>query len=164
MKTSIISNPRILGAALALVCSLTLSQTTEAKDHRGRANKNNDVRRLYASHPRSGFTVTLGTGYAGHGYYYGPPNSPYYYQRPDVMYYASRELVPRSYYGHSGYNGNSMGADVQRALARRGYYNGYVDGQIGPQSSRAIARYQQDQGLRVTGSISPGLLNSLGLH
>lgn len=181
MKPSFIPNPRLLGAALALVCSLTLSPTTEAKDHQGKSHqgkanqgkanhgkdyrgKTSDVRRLYASHPRSGFSVTLGTGYAGHGYYYGPPNSPYYYQRPDVMYYATRELVPRSYYGHSGYNGNSMGADVQRALARRGYYNGYVDGQIGPQSSRAIARYQRDQGLRVTGSISPGLLSSLGLR
>ena len=154
----------MLGAALALVCSLTLSPTTQAKDHRGRASNTDEARQLYASHPRSGFTVTLGTGYAGRGYYYGPPDSPYYYQRPDVMYYATRELVPRSYYGHSGYSGNSLGAEVQRALASRGYYGGYIDGQIGSQSSRAIARYQQDHGLRVTGSISPGLLTSLGLH
>ena len=80
------------------------------------------------------------------------------------MYYASSALVPRSYYGHSGYSGNSMGADVQRALARSGYYRGSIDGQIGPQSSRAIARYQQDHGLRMTGTISQGLLNSLGLQ
>ena len=108
--------------------------------------------------------MTLGDGYAGRGYYYGPPDSAYYYQRPDVMYYATRELVPRSYYGYSGYSGNSMNASVQRALARRGYYGGHIDGQIGPQSSRAISRYQQDHGLRDTGSISPGLLSSLGMH
>jgi len=154
----------MLGAAMALVCSLTLSATTQAKDHRGRAGNTVNSQQLYASHPRSGFTVSLGNGYAGRGYYYGPPDSPYYYQRPDVMYYATRELVPRSYYGHSGYSGNSMGANVQRALASRGYYGGYIDGQIGPQSSQAIARYQQDHGLRVTGSISPGLLGSLGLQ
>ena len=159
----------MLGAALALVGSLTFSPTVQAKDHgkskhRSSGGDAGDARQLYASRPRSGFTVTLGTGYAGRGYYYGPPDAPYYYQRPDVMYYATRELVPRSYYGHSGYSGNSVGAEVQRALANHGYYGGYIDGQIGPQSSRAIARYQQDHGLRVTGSISPGLLTSLGLH
>ena len=80
------------------------------------------------------------------------------------MYYATRALVPRSYYNRSGYSGNSVSADVQRALAKRGYYGGYIDGQIGPQSSRAIARYQRNHGLRVTGSINQGLLRFLGLY
>jgi hypothetical protein len=170
MKTLSITNLRFPGAAaMALACSLALAPTSQAKDHgmpdhRSKKSHNDDARRSYSSHPRSGFTVTLGTGYAGRGYYYGPPNSAYYYQRPDVMYYATRELVPRSYYGQSRYSGNSVGVDVQRALARRGYYRGSIDGQIGPQSSRAIARYQQDHGLRMTGNISQGLLNSLRLQ
>ena len=49
-------------------------------------------------------------------------------------------------------------------LARRGYYNGPLDGAIGPKSSRAISRYQRDNGLRQTGTISQSLLRSLGLQ
>lgn len=181
MKALSIPSPRLLGtAAVAAVCWLALPQTTQARDHgdppyqsRGRHsgnnnynhnnNYNNQASSAYLSLPRTGFTLTLGTGYAGRGYYYGPPNSSYYYQRPGVMYYATREAAPREYYGQSSYGGNSMGASVQSALARRGYYRGYIDGQIGPQSSRAIARYQSEQGLRVTGGINASLLRSLGL-
>ena len=155
---------------MALVCALILPETAQAKEHgwsgkRSKTRHHDDDRRNYSSHPSSGFSLTLGTGYAGRGYYYGPPNSAYYYQRPDVMYYATRDAVPRRYFGQSsyGYSGNSMGTSVQRALARQGYYRGYIDGQIGPQSSRAIASYQQQHGLRVTGNINDSLLRSLGL-
>jgi len=55
----------------------------------------------------------------------------------------------------------STGADVQRALARRGYYHGPVDGDIGPGTRRAIARYQSANGLRPTGEINSSLLRSL---
>ncbi len=57
----------------------------------------------------------------------------------------------------------SIEADVQRALARRGYYYGPVDGDIGPGTSRAIRRYQYSHGLPVTGDIDRYLLRSLGL-
>lgn len=119
-------------------------------------------RQYYTSRPRSTFVLALGTGYAGRGYYYGPANSSYYYERSEVRYYATREAAPREYWGRGGNDG--YGSQVQRALAQRGYYHGYVDGAIGPQSSRAIARYQADQGLRQTGSINSSLLRSLGLQ
>ena len=38
------------------------------------------------SRPRSSFTLSQGTGYAGPGYYYGPPQVPYPYQGPDTRY------------------------------------------------------------------------------
>jgi hypothetical protein len=89
---------------------------------------------------------------------------PYYYQAPGVRYYATRSVVPREYLG-GGYSSSYGGTDaaVQSELARRGYYHGPIDGDIGPGSSRAIARFQADHGLPVTGSITSSLLRSLGL-
>ena len=118
----------------------------------------------YLSRPRTSFTLNLGTGYAGRGYYYGPPDVPYYYERSDVRYYRTRELAPREYWGRSYSSQASVGASVQQALAGRGYYRGPIDGQIGPYSRREIARYQADHGLLPTGSISASLLRSLGLQ
>jgi len=58
---------------------------------------------------------------------------------------------------------NSLEAAVQLALARNGYYNGPIDGDLGSRSRRAIANYQQDRGLRITGYPNSSLLSSLGL-
>src|ERR1035437_1222880 len=170
MRTLSISNGRVLGPViLAVACLLALPQTSPAKDH-GNQDKHNkwrqngNARQTYASRPGSSFILTLGTGYAGRGYYYGPPNSEYYYERPDVRFYATREAAPREYY-HQAHRGEyNLGTAVQRALSSRGYYRGPIDGEIGRGSQRAIARYQQEQGLRVTGDISPSLLRSLGLN
>ncbi len=117
----------------------------------------------YHSRPRSSFTLNFGLGYAGRGYYYGPPGESYYYHRPEVQYYRTRELAPREYQGYD-YGAMSVGASVQQALAQRGYYRGGIDGQIGPYSRRSIARYQADHGLRPTGLITSSLLRSLGLE
>jgi hypothetical protein len=171
MNRSILFTPFLATVILAAAC--LLPQAAEGKDkHRSkgrseiappRDSRHDDdgARRSYRSHPSSGFVLSFGTGYAGRGYYYGPPRSPYYYERPEVRYYATREAARREYYSRG--DNNSSGASVQQALRRRGYYHGPVDGQIGPQSRRAIARYQQERGLRVTGGISPSLLHSLGL-
>lgn len=171
---------RVLSTAtIALFCLLAFPIDAYAKGPKGfqhgsgkeSKNKNykqndrdGDDRRVYASHPRSGFALTYGNGYAGQGYYYGPPRSRYYYQRSDVRYYASREAAPREYYSNDAYSGGGMDSAVQRELARRGYYQGYVDGQIGPKSQRAIASYQQDRGLRPTGIIDSSLLESMGIR
>jgi peptidoglycan hydrolase-like protein with peptidoglycan-binding domain len=58
---------------------------------------------------------------------------------------------------------DSIDADVQRALRRRGYYHGPIDGDIGPGSRSAIREYQADHGLRMTGRIDGSLIRSLGL-
>jgi Putative peptidoglycan binding domain len=177
---SVTSIPKLGYVALAALSVLALAPLSYAKDkdddkhghsRKSKSHKSDHddhdhddhARQVYSSHPRSGFILSLGTGYAGRGYYYGPPNSSYYYQRPDVHYYATREAAPREYYGRESYGANSTDIAVQRALARVGYYQGSIDGQIGPQSQRAIARYQQDHGLRPTGVITQSLLNSLGL-
>ena len=117
-----------------------------------------------------GYVVAPGDGYAGRGYYYGPPNTSYYERRDGVRYYSDYENVP-SGYRTSGQESPridqretvSIGASVQQALARNGYYNGTVDGVIGRKSHRSIAAYQQDKGLAITGDINSALLASLGL-
>jgi hypothetical protein len=66
-------------------------------------------------------------------------------------------------YPYYGYGGGSVGAEVQSALSQQGYYQGPVDGVVGPGTQAAIAAYQRDNGLRVTGTITPDLLNNLGV-
>lgn len=91
-----------------------------------------------------------------------PLYRPAYYHRP--AYYAPYGYS--SYYrpSVSYYSRPSLAADVQIALARRGYYYGEIDGIIGPQSRSAIRRYQASYGLPVTGSIDYPLMRSLALR
>jgi His-Xaa-Ser repeat protein HxsA len=127
-------------------------------------------------------------GYGGYGGYYGGGRSyyrsysscyarPYAYARPAYYpYYSSYYApsvsfaytsAPRTYYRSAPVDysdaSSSIEADVQQALKRRGYYDGRVDGDIGPASRAAIRAYQDDRGLRPTGRIDSSLLNSLGL-
>ena len=171
-------------AALALSFAAAVPQTVEARDkgpkfkhvekHRdhdrgrghGRDWDRDRDRRSYISYPSSNFTITFGNGYRGRGYYYGPRGASYFYERPGVRFYSSRSLVPSHYWGGGrpvmGYSRTE--ALVQRELAQRGFYRGPIDGDIGPGSRAAIARYQSTYGLPVTGSITSSLLHSLGLR
>jgi hypothetical protein len=69
-----------------------------------------------------------------------------------------------NYYNPPDYSNRSVAADVQAKLAQLGYYNGDVDGNIGPLSRQAISKYQSDQALPVTGAIDEQLLQSMGLE
>lgn len=184
MKIPSVSKSSILNVGIiAVSCLFAFPEIAQAKGPKGASNghghghsqesNRHESRRgdsrdrdwnTYSSHPRSGFVLSFGTGYAGSGYYYGPPNSPYYYQRSDVRYYSNRAAAPREYYARENYRGNAADAAVQRSLSQRGYYNGRIDGQIGYQSRRAIARYQRDHGMQSTGYITSRLLRSLGLQ
>ena len=65
---------------------------------------------------------------------------------------------------YSDYSSDSTVARVQRKLTARGYSLGSADGVIGPATRNAIAQYQQDKGLAVTGRINDPLLVSLGME
>lgn len=52
---------------------------------------------------------------------------------------------------------------VQSALYAYGYYTGNIDGKIGPESKIAISKMQADYKLKVTGTITPELLNALNI-
>lgn len=77
------------------------------------------------------------------------------------------------YYNNYIYNGPIFGygyafpgdvtAQVQRALAARGYYYGPIDGILGPATRGAIQRYQIERGLAVTAAIDEPTLATLGL-
>jgi hypothetical protein len=62
------------------------------------------------------------------------------------------------------YQSGSLESRVQERLSEQGYYNGPIDGDIGPGSRHAIANYQADQGLRVDGRIDDPTLASLRLE
>ena len=104
-------------------------------------------------------------------YPYGsyPPDSydyPYGYNDYPNDSYDYNTQEPYSYY--SGYNapaesGNGVVSSVQSQLAKLGYYRGEVDGVAGDETQAAIARYQEDNDLSVTGTVTAATLQSLGL-
>jgi hypothetical protein len=76
------------------------------------------------------------------------------YDVPYTTYYPSAPMVAAN---------DDLVSDVQAALGRRGYNVGVVDGDLGPQTQDAIAAFQSDRGLRVTGRIDQPLLRALGI-
>ena len=59
--------------------------------------------------------------------------------------------------------GASIVENVQEELQDEGYDPGPADGVMGSRTRSAIAQYQDDHGLAVTGTINDALLRSLGL-
>ncbi|WP_272521180.1 His-Xaa-Ser repeat protein HxsA [Providencia sp. PROV202] len=53
---------------------------------------------------------------------------------------------------------------VQYALFDRGYFNGPIDGVMGPATRTAINNYRRSHGLPLTAYIDVDLLNSLGIY
>jgi peptidoglycan hydrolase-like protein with peptidoglycan-binding domain len=53
---------------------------------------------------------------------------------------------------------------VQSELSRLGYYDGAIDGSLGDQTEAAIARYQEDRDLSVTGTVDEATLQSLEIR
>lgn len=51
--------------------------------------------------------------------------------------------------------------DAQNALKEQGFYFGATDGEPGPETSAAIRRYQIRNGMDVTGTLTPELVQSL---
>src|SRR5437870_9082769 len=66
--------------------------------------------------------------------------------------------------GYADQSTSSIVAAAQERLAREGYYHGQIDGIVGPETRRAVARYQSNHGLRVNGNLTPDTLGALGLR
>jgi len=60
-------------------------------------------------------------------------------------------------YGY-GYSSRSRVAELQRRLARAGYYHGSIDGIMGSHTRRAIRAYERDHNMHAYGAIDQGLL------
>ena len=65
-------------------------------------------------------------------------------------------------YGYDGLPPDQVIANVQSALQELGYFPYAVDGVLGPSTEQALADYQRDQGLSITGAIDRPTLLSLG--
>ena len=52
---------------------------------------------------------------------------------------------------------------VQAALMRLGYYDGDIDGLLGPATRAGLKNFQKSQGLRQTGRIDLETLTRLGI-
>src|SRR5437763_8298931 len=93
----------------------------------------------------------------------------------DYLPYYADDYYPYDYYAEDqpydntepGYNGvppaDATVQAVQTQLTQLGYYNGPVDGIFGLATRDAVAKYQIANRLKVTGSLSPDTLQSLGL-
>jgi Putative peptidoglycan binding domain len=79
---------------------------------------------------------------------YDPGASSYAYDGP---IYAYNDLPP-----------DQVVANVQQELADQGYYQGDIDGMLGPLTRAALAEYQQDHGLYTTSAIDEPTMSSLG--
>jgi hypothetical protein len=66
-------------------------------------------------------------------------------------------------YGYDGLQPDEIIANVQAALQQLGFYGYAIDGVLGPATETAIANYQRENGLPVTGAIDPATVRSLGL-
>lgn len=59
---------------------------------------------------------------------------------------------------------NPTNQQIQEALKSAGYYDGKIDGSIGPKTKRAIETFQKDNGLTADGKVGPKTWNKLGAH
>jgi Putative peptidoglycan binding domain len=87
------------------------------------------------------------------GYWY--PAWGYY---PDAYYPYDGPI-----YGYNDLPPDQVIANVQTQLYNEGYYDGPIDGILGPDTRAAIADYQADHGLAVTAAIDEPTVESLGL-
>jgi Putative peptidoglycan binding domain len=102
-----------------------------------------------------------------YGYEYGYGLYPYAYYDgayDDNGAYAADEYATAPDSSRSEYDGDAQVSDVQSALAREGYYDGAIDGNLGPGTRNALRRYQRDHGLDATGGITRGVIESLRLR
>ena len=85
---------------------------------------------------------SYGYGYPyGYGYGYGYPYG-YGYDYDYGNYYGDAGYGNQGYgYGDRSRGGSSV-AQLQRRLARAGYYHGSIDGIMGPETRRAIRAYE----------------------
>ena len=81
---------------------------------------------------------------------YDPLQSYYDYDGPIYTY---GDLLP-----------DEVIANVQTALQDTGYYYGEITGSLGVDTRAALANFQRDYGLQITGAIDEGTVEALGLY
>jgi hypothetical protein len=67
-------------------------------------------------------------------------------------------------YAYNNQTPDQVIADVQSALQQEGYYSGPITGSLDAQTRAALAAYQRDNGLAITGNVDEATVESLGLE
>ncbi|PYK88067.1 MAG: hypothetical protein DMF47_01135, partial [Verrucomicrobia bacterium] len=116
----------------------------------------------------SWFIYDIGFYPYDYSYPYGYPYDEYAYDYYPSGYNAGVYEGDADYYSPGAYDSSDQSTDstvaaAQEQLARQGYYRGEIDGVFGPETRRAIVRYQSDHGLRATGRLNTDTLHALGL-
>jgi hypothetical protein len=109
----------------------------------------------YQSHYTRVEVIGGGAYYWNEGYWYpawGYNSSTQYYPYDGPIYVGSRAEPP-----------DRVIAEVQAILQQEGYYQGEVDGLLGPLTRQALTAYQSDNGLYTTAAIDEPTLASLDL-
>ena len=101
----------------------------------------------YANYPYDDY------GYANNGYPYD------YYQYSPYNYDDGQGYAPSDQDAN-----NATVSAVQSKLAKLGYYRGAIDGVEGDETQAALARYQQEHNLSVTGTLTAATIQALGLQ
>jgi len=78
-----------------------------------------------------------------------------------VLTTPSQGSISKPVYKSSTGGGGGMVRDIQAGLQRLGYDPGAADGRMGPRTSAAIRKYQQDNGMTVDGQPSQAVLDSI---
>jgi peptidoglycan hydrolase-like protein with peptidoglycan-binding domain len=82
--------------------------------------------------------------------------------QPAYAQNAARVEIPTET-GYSSVNRDPMVRAVQIALQKKGYTVGNTDGIFNADTRAAVNRFERDNGLPETGSITPAVLVALGL-
>jgi hypothetical protein len=109
----------------------------------------------WQNHYHNNIVFVFGGWYFWNAGYWSPawgyaPESVYYYDGP--IYASSPTEDP-----------GQVVANVQSALQEQGYYQGDIDGILGPETRAALAEYQSAQGLEPTGAVDEPTLETLGM-
>ena len=109
--------------------------------------------------------------YPDSSYPYYPYYPPTYDYGTEAQYYDAPLYYSDAYIGGNAIGGSAATAydasavrEVQAELARRGYYQGEVDGIMGQLTRQAITVFQRDNHITATGRITPAVLARLGLR
>jgi hypothetical protein len=170
-------------AAMALLASPVFGDPRHSGGRGAMISGPHATTHVTRSYPRYGSSAYSGTRYYGsnwrhhrhHGgtqffFYGGYPYGyygyyPYYWDSPwGYDYY-----YPNSYgYYYNqpayGYSRDTVVARVQQHLADQGYYNGTIDGVVGPRTRAAIRAYESTHGMAIDGIVSNRLLSRMGLR
>jgi hypothetical protein len=106
-------------------------------------------------HYHNHIVIVFGAPYYWNAGYWYPawgydPGASYYFDGP--IYASNPEMDP-----------GQVVANVQSALQEQGYYQGEIDGVLGPQTRAALAEYQSAQGIEPTGAVDEPTLETLGM-